>query len=437
MAFRHIVTLKHRDQDGTLSNFDSVVASNAAQTAVVTRVQDGAIMIPYAGFNQGLIQNTSNGTYIVDITDFHLDPKYAYRFWFLVSIDGSAPIETSETIDARDQTRTLRGYSRAIAETGLLGRYGLYTVAADATDLNVLSCNELIDNDDEDVLGSRHEGAYLYAATGLNYGQQRRVVKDGYTPSNGSLVSHRPWPNLMKAGDEIEMWYRVPRVKDPSTGIQGIREAINRALEHCYRIRRITFTATADGVTHYDLSQYPWLTQDDQIGPIYAPTTDANINPSIWPGGAWIRPNAAAPVLEIGQAIASGETFSLDVAQPAHTYIKSGGEWGDSTVGLVDDDDEALIEVVLLVQVALAFAFEILGGTVSTDERTGWIERAEYQKQRAARLNGVFGQRLSGASNVPTWNSQYGKGYTANALRSNIPATNRYPGGTRGRRSWL
>lgn len=437
MSFRHIVTLRHREPDGTLSNFDSVVASNAAQTAVITRVRDGAIMIPYDGFDQSVVQNTSVGTYLVDITDYHLDPTDSYKFWFLVSIDASAPIETFELIDARDQSRTLRGYSRAIAATGLLGRYGLYTVATNAVDPKVLSCNDLIDEDDPDVLGSRHEGAYMYAASGLNLGEQRRVIKDGYIPSSGSLTAHRAWPNLMRANDQVEIWYRVPRIADNSTGVQGLREMINRALAHCYRIRRITFTADTDNATHYDLSQYPWLTQDDQIGPVYGPVSDAAQNPAVWPGGAWIRQDAANPQLEIGQSFAVGETFSLDVAQPADTYIRSGGEWGDSTVGLIDDDDEALIEPKLLIQVALAFAFEVLAGTVNMEERTSWIERAEYQKQRAARLNGVFGQRLSGASNVPTWNSQYGKGQTSGTLRTNIPATNRYPYRSGGRRSWL
>jgi hypothetical protein len=418
MAILRYVTLTGEDSNGTPINYSGVACGNQAQTAVVTRDIDGAIMVPYAGFDQALLTNPSVGKYLVNITSYNLDPTYDYKFWFTISIENSSPIEVYERIRAASQEKTLRGYSRAIAATGLIGRYALHQVSATSTDLREFQCNSLIDKEDpNDVVTPRHGGAMAYFASGLNLGEQRRVMNtDGYIPTQGICKVHRDYPNLPTVGDLVELWYRIPRVVDESTGGQGIREIINRALSVCYRVRRLSFTATEDNQRVFDLGDYPWLTRKEQVGQIFDAPEDDTTDPFVvHPGGCWLRYDGASPKLEVAVPFNDDDVFYVDVAQPAHTYIKSDGVWGDSTVGLVNDDDEALVDQTLLVQVALGYAFEYLSGIVTDSERATWLSMADTQKKRAAALQGVFGSELDPSSRN-TWNAATTKGQGPSTL---------------------
>ena len=62
-------------------------------------------------------------------------------------------------------------------------------------------------------------------------------------------------------------------------------------------------------------------------------------------GRAWIEPDGEKTYLHVPEAVAAGAAFYAQVRPPAATWIRVGGTWATSTVGLVNETDEALPEV--------------------------------------------------------------------------------------------
>ena len=108
--------------------------------------------------------------------------------------------------------------------------------------------------------------------------------------------------------------------------------------------------------------------------------------------------------MEIATPFNIGDTWWIDVAQPANTYISSDGSFGDSTLGLVNDDDEALPETTIVKAITLGLAYRALEGITDGAEADMWGKRATEQLARAALLKGVFRQRLN-PSGRGTWNA--------------------------------
>jgi hypothetical protein len=115
-----------------------------------------------------------------------------------------------------------------------------------------------------------------------------------------------------------------------------------------------------------------------------------------WLGGGHIRPDADVGVLELDVPFSTDdETFWLEVARPDKRWIKSGGAWGSSNVGLQAEDDEALADPRLVTEFVLAFAFEALIGQAADDaEARHWEKAAATQHTKAAALRSELLDKL-------------------------------------------
>lgn len=385
------INLFYRYEDGVLANADSVSLSDSTAIYAIQRVSDGTLML--APTSSG-ITNPSTGKYSYDSSALALDPSYSYYIYWKAVKAGFPDLYVTETIQASDTSRTFRGYRRAMGRSGKFGRWGLYTTTSVATGTD--AARTLISTGLIDVEGdpTKYDAVYPYLCSGALLGTQRRVVKQGFTGSIGSLLLNRAMSATAAIGVDFELWHRFPVL--PEDDQVCIRDLINQALGNLYTPRSITLTGVADQQV-YSLSAYPWLQRQEQIGPIYAVQTDATKIAARHGGGAELHVNGATPVLWIPAAFSTGQSIVVDVAQPNNTYIRSGGTWGDSTVGLQDDDDAALADPDLLREMVLAFFWEALA-ELEPSARNKWAEKAAKQHDKAAKLRGAITPKMDVSS---------------------------------------
>jgi hypothetical protein len=332
----------------------------------------------------GAVTNPSAGVYEYDYESHALDPSESYRIWFRFVASGFSDRYESETIQAADQSRTLRGLRRALFRSGKLGRYQLVTTSATPTGgdaARTLVSDELVDFDKS---ANAYDGVYAFLADGALVGQQRRASKGQFTNSTGTLLLARPFSGTVESGTVVELCFRLPAIA--ADGVSGIRECLNQALRVLPIPDRLTFTASDANQLHYDTDDYPWLLRGERLGAVYQVPSAATDNPSPWPGAISWRADASAPQLELRYPFNVGDTFQVLVARPAATWIRSGGTFGESTVGLVDDDDAVYLEPTIVIEAALAYAYGTLAELTSGDERNNWAEKAARQHHKAARL---------------------------------------------------
>lgn len=273
---------------------------------------------------------------------------------------------------------TLKELRRAVADrvapfelatTGVEGPSGGYVGRALGGSRRRLVSTDLVS---VDALGSGPEnpGDYLknewvYLLTSPP--QQRRVpeggfvgyaradeVADHYPGDPAQEVAYldveRPFLTVVDASTELEI-HAIP----PQRG--GKSAGLHRHIQHALRVilREDTVTVEAvSGQSRIDVTAaLPWLTAVGQfVGATYAETV-AGVDTYAIPGArlrfdadrALVSPIAAASSAG-GTGTASGGTgqeIPLRVLRPLSTWIKPyGGDWGESTAGLVDEDDECV-----------------------------------------------------------------------------------------------
>jgi len=372
-------TLRLENPDtGLPENATTVTLSDSTATYGIKQNSNDAVILA-AGT---AVTNAATGVYTYSYTALSLSPTLTYTLVWKV-VTASSTTYVTEIIRPADASRSLLGYRRKLASR--LGLYGVYTtssasVASTAT--RELICSTLADLDSR-VSAERYDGFSAYITDGALLGQQRRVVRSGYTASSGTLLLHRAFATTPATAVEFELHGTLPAIA--LDNVDGLREAINKALAACWSLDRLTFTGIADR-NFYSLTAYPWLRRRDQLGAIYGPASTTTTSPPLWPGGGWLRLDGDTPRLEIRQTFAADETFYVDVLRPANSYIKAGGAWGESTVGLVDDADEALTDQNLVVEIALGYCYETLAVSGDQQDREKWRQMEAAQKTKAARL---------------------------------------------------
>lgn len=367
MAYTSIIS--RLNAAGVLEDADTV-------TVGLVRSFDGAVIL--ATTTAGITHATT-GVYSYSYLALGLDPEQAYTLtWTFTKSPNPDPEVATETIQAADQTRTLRGLRRALAAK--LGRYQLVTTTAVDTSVEstrTLVCDDLVDDEAD---GTRYQGFYLYAASGVLLGQQRRVRNKGYTGVEGKIVTRRPFSAAPLTNTLFELHGRLPAFT--ADGVMGLRECLNLALAVTYHPHRQEFDAISSQ-QHYDLTGFPWLRQEQQIGVAFDPSTNALENPTVTTGGTRLQLNGASPVLELDSPWTTGQTFEVEVARPNISFIKSGGAWGTSTVGLQADDDETLGDDLLIIETALAYAYRALAVAGADADGQSWEQQARAQEIKA------------------------------------------------------
>jgi hypothetical protein len=233
-----------------------------------------------------------------------------------------------------------------------------------------------------------YQGGYIYHPASP---QQRRVVDNGFIDSVDA-------DDVLNAGTSTQVGYFIVGrdfgvAIPPDTVMEyhpllpvlnadrlpGVHTLINRALRSMRWVRRISFTGNAGD--RYTLAAYPEITQDAQVAAAYMAESGSLTEPSSLYGGARLRWDGNTAYLLTGQIQSSSQTFTVDFNIPASAWIETGGTWAASTVGLVNETDEAMPPVDQVVTVARYFAFDALSRYAPSEpDRQAWM----YERDRAA-----------------------------------------------------
>lgn len=224
---------------------------------------------------------------------------------------------------------------------------------------------------------------------------QRRVAKNGFKPSQaaddvtnssgsdqkvGVLIFERALQAVLAANQVFEVHTRLP-VTD-ADGLPGLHSCLNRAL----RTLRIPDRISISGVSNqyrYDLSAYPWLTHQAQLAGTWDYEAISGMDPWGLPGRSRLRFDAQTQYLILDTPVPTGQTFYIDVYRPAYSWIKVSSTWANSTVGLVNESDEAAVDVNILTLVAAYFAAEALALKDPRGQEAFWLAKQQEYAQTA------------------------------------------------------
>lgn len=277
---------------------------------------------------------------------------------------------------------TLRSYWQALLETDELGDYlplAVSSVATGGDARRTIICRDLIDEDtNRDATAYTGWLAYVPATA------EQRAVRQigGWTPTTGALLLNGQLDAVLPVNEEVWLIRRLGVLRQQ--GRPGLRDAVNAALRDLAIRDYLSLIGTATG--NVDVSAYRWLTPSRILGVRRTWTTTGY--PELQPGVPHLRRDGDVMLLEPHTTIPLNEAFSLDVARPAHTWIKHNGAWAASAVGLVDELDEAVPDLDVVTPLALWHAY--LGLARGPGQDTAyWERKAAFQADVAARIKWV------------------------------------------------
>jgi hypothetical protein len=204
---------------------------------------------------------------------------------------------------------------------------------------------------------SRYLHTWVMPVEGTTAREIRRVTAESALNLNtGELAV---WPEF-SAPVEVDVQVEISRLlpHDDDDGWVGARSCINRALSELWSPQRLDVSGV-DGQPSYSLSTYEDWLDPDAVRELYAPAVDATLNPYARGGYDAVRAGGTLN-LQVYPTLAADDAASLEVFRPSDTFIKVGGIWGASSVGLVNDSDEHLHHPEVVVTVALAHAYASL-----------------------------------------------------------------------------
>jgi hypothetical protein len=260
-----------------------------------------------------------------------------------------------------------------------------------------------------------YAGGFLYVVTGGRAGEQRRVRREGYWPEDGILTLDRPFSAPLAATDEVEWHEILPPIRTGSGGRRDFRTIINRALATLRMPQRITVPG-ANATYRFNLSTYPWLSAEAQLGQVLGQQYLATADPWPLPGGGALRFDADATYLITGAPVATGTDFSIDLFRPRASWVRSAGTWANSVTGLVSEADAATAAVHEVELVGLYWCYDALLSATPHDDRE---RRAQYLalRQTAAENAAPFLTRQRNDVLRPPVVGAYGLGENGQPVR--------------------
>jgi hypothetical protein len=368
------------------------IPSNIGVTGVtfgVTRESDGSVILPPSA-----VAEISTGHWRYDYTSLGLDPSIAYLLTWVIEGLGQTVVRRV----GGEARQTLLAYVMDIIRTGRLGKWGRYTVSTTPvlpdpippSYYRELQSNALIDFDSR-ANATAWDAAHACLVTGAQKGQERRIITRGYSPSEGKLTVAGPYGGVQGLGVEFLLTSKISVMG--GDGEPGLRDFINRALEVCLVPDRVTLQATA-GYRSYDVTtDLVDLSRPDlRFGNIYNPAVSIG-EPQVWSG---ILPtlvqDAHVRRLELDSAFSS-PTVEVGILRPASTWIYAGGAWGSSSAGLVSLDDRALIEPIIVRELALQYIYDYFLEHADPSERQEMQRKYDQQSTRAGLVKFLREQR--------------------------------------------
>lgn len=248
--------------------------------------------------------------------------------------------------------------------------------------------------DDTANISSRYGSAWVYGTSDGSddtlAGVQRQIRQRGLDASTGTLTVTRPFASVPASGSAWEIYFRIPAIREESSGRDGYRELINEAL----RLMVVPDRINVSGVTSQtqyalNVSTYPWLREPGRIVNVWRPTPNPNDMERIDPQAWRLIPDGERLILQLPGTYTTGDTFKLEVQRPANSRLLQSGTWQDQsslTAGLSADADEAIPSINDVVAVARELCFWELSRNADQGNKGVWIALAENAARGAAAL---------------------------------------------------
>lgn len=197
--------------------------------------------------------------------------------------------------------------------------------------------------------GASNDGAAIPANT---------ISTSGATIAAGYLETARPWGQVLPAGLDAEIWARLPVLQQDFRA--GVHACINLALGAQYRTVRYPITGLANVYRYALPAAASWVTRQNQLLGVYDYEAFADLDPPLLPGGWGLRFDGQTAYVTSNVQPQVGHTFYVALRQPLNTLIRVGDTWGTSTVGLVNETDQATGPLEETVGLARYFALDTL-----------------------------------------------------------------------------
>jgi hypothetical protein len=207
------------------------------------------------------------------------------------------------------------------------------------------------------ITANRYKHAWVMPVTGTQATVMRRVrSEDALNLTTGELMVAPAFPGQVASGVDVELHRLLP--PDDDDGWTGLRSLINQALGECWVTQRLPMTGV-NGQASYSLAAYEEWLDPDAVLEVRRAALDGTLN-SFAAGQFVAVGDVDALSVQIAPTLPTGNAATVEVFRPTDTWIRVGGVWGPSTVGLVNDSDECLLTPDLVVAVTLANAYESL-----------------------------------------------------------------------------
>lgn len=232
---------------------------------------------------------------------------------------------------------TLAAYRQALAAA--LGDGAVYSIAsATATTATI---GGLIDSS-SNASTHRYDRHWIHAPTNAGIGQTRIIKAGTYVASTGTVTIQVAWGSNPAVSAPVEITSLFPAEQDTMSDETSYRTLINRALGRMVMPDRLSVSITTDD--SYSLATWQaWLDRPARLMRVLEPAVISGRQPTdaAWRGWQLVL-NAELPLLTFDAPFAAATgNLTLEALRPASTWIESSGTWGESTVGLANDTDEA------------------------------------------------------------------------------------------------
>lgn len=189
-----------------------------------------------------------------------------YRY-LLYTATGPNQTQLSEPFQAQSTLRFIR--TEALRQSGV----GFdSTCSADGTTTTLIDASLIDTGIEADFL----EGAWVYRPDAVATGDKvRRVKKDGYASSTGTLSFDRAYTNLPASGEAYQIYNFFPPIDQPGVAWSWDR-SIRKGLDEAWFIDRVNLgLGTSTRQTRFSLAAWPDITERT-IRRVYLEMTDTN-----------------------------------------------------------------------------------------------------------------------------------------------------------------
>lgn len=260
---------------------------------------------------------------------------------------------------------------------------------------------------DDEWPRDEYEALWVYATNGDAAGEQRRVRTEGFEGPYGAFAVSHVFPDNLAPGSTVEITTPLPATRSGLT--KGLNQIVGEALDRILIRARIPLLG--NGTHQFGLSDYPFLTRQEQTDGIYdwrwqGQGQDQNLPSRRTSHDYAVLTDGPTVTLSTRRVYGADEPFELSVLVPASNLTFDGGDWAWNVGPLEHDDDMACAPIGWVVTCGMVIALDYLltrneaDRTIPEDQptETRWAAMQTFRARRRADLSRRLAERWG-----PAW----------------------------------